>query len=404
MVYLFLGPIENDRELSPADADLSLRGDQIESASVSSFGVSVAALDDLTTGGVGLVVGSGRFASEEGTIPAVWILNMADLLNGQSTTESIGGSVSLSDYPRGGGNDFDEFTRSLDGGDFNGDGVNDVTFTSTYLSTRPNAENELNGVCIYYGPMDSDREITDADFILWNDTDNERWATAIRLTGDINGDGYDDILGSGEEHSKTFLGFGAANKNTDQFDPEILIAGNIVGNPDTSEWEFDYFGRHPEYIGDRDGDGSDDIAVGASGAGTYQGSEGATYVFEGLTPGTYSPDDATLTVEGFTDAQVGTSVAGMGDLFGDGSVALLVGSRGFDGDHPSERVGAWLYGDATGKVDVSDALATFSPGDDDESAALQMVSGDMDGDGLREAVILNDDNTLFIVPGAAFVP
>lgn len=405
-IFVFSGPLSSGHLLSGEDADYVIREEEFVSVASEHFGAQVVVFDAMPGEAQHLVVSSVDVDAMGEVHSVLRFLNAEVLLSGMPYADAIDASIAATEP--GSIWNWSDSRRTVDSGDVDGDGTNDVLFHTGALGERSDFDDRWGGVCVFYGPLMGSKEFADADYVLWDDYYGERWASsAVRVGGDVNGDGYADILGSGAvggaARSTGFVAYGGPNKGSEQFEPEIVLVGGVVGDPATSQWDQDYFGYSADYIGDRDGDGADDIAIGAIGAGTYQGSEGAAYVFEGLTPGTYGPDDAVLAVQGFAGAKVGSSLVGMGDLLGDGSTALLVGSFGMDGDRPSERVGAWLYGDSTGAVGVNDAVATFSPGDEDESAALQMASGDMDGDGLQEAVILNDDNTLFIVPGALFV-
>lgn len=132
--------------------------------------------------------------------------------------------------------------------DVNGDGVKDLLWTN-YSST-----DSMNSVYIHYS-VNNDVD-TLPSLILLNS-----WAQNVTNAGDMNGDGYDDILISSNNsdaggNSYIFVYSGGPNMDT-HFDAAVGIGG--VSN-------LGAFGSIAG-IGDVNGDGLDDILVGAY---TYQ--------------------------------------------------------------------------------------------------------------------------------------
>jgi len=169
-------------------------------------------------------------------------------------------------------------------------------------------------------------------------SENAGFGGSIATLGDTNGDGYSDFL------------IGAANEDYGgQIDPGrayLLFGGPTVptGASETlslpTPVNFTVFGRCVAAIGDVNGDGYADLAVGAD---TVDGGTrpGATYVYYGGATGITgptvlrSPDPANQT--GF-----GTSILGIGDIDGDGFADIAVG--GPYARIGGERIGkVWLY-------------------------------------------------------------
>ena len=172
---------------------------------------------------------------------------------------------------------------------------------------------------------------------------------------DINGDGLDDVVvGAANEGDvgmiHVFLGAPGGPRH---------LAGLRPGDAQSA----DYFG-YALASGDFDGDGFGDVAVGAPGA-----AEGAGRVFVYLG----SPDGVALcwTIEGHG---IGRTLAGGGDVDGDGDDELLVGR------HADQAVDVHLGGDAgfTRVVEIQGAGGT--------GWALD-GAGDVDGDGFDDLVI-----------------
>jgi len=111
------------------------------------------------------------------------------------------------------------------------------------------------------------------------------------------------------------------------FMPSFLTAQSVGGVEDL-KWRFDgsalfeEFGHAVDGAGDVDRDGFDDIIVGAWGANQgFQSAAGAAFVFSGATGAQLYRINGSN-----TNDQLGFSVAGAGDLDGDGFSDFLVGS------------------------------------------------------------------------------
>ncbi|MDQ3199897.1 MAG: integrin alpha [Verrucomicrobiota bacterium] len=154
------------------------------------------------------------------------------------------------------------------------------------------------------------------------------------------------------------------------------------------------FGNDIAKIGDLDGDGRPDYAIGAPDLGTF-GLDGAVYTYSGTTGvllRTFRPPVANR------EALFGASVAGVGDLSGDGVPDLLIGEPDLDGA-TGEKGMAYLYDGATAAV-----LRTFNPPSTATSGdfgAEVADAGDVSGDGVSDFLIGATDAKGFV--GQAFL-
>ncbi|MFT5457462.1 MAG: hypothetical protein ACI9K2_003956 [Myxococcota bacterium] len=116
-------------------------------------------------------------------------------------------------------------------------------------------------------------------------------------SADVNGDGFDDVL----------LGLGPA-------DTMRIHYGSADGPsqlPDLSNTVADRYGAEIEGLGDIDGDGFDDVAVGAPMA---LAGNGRIYVYRGSRSGPIDP----VVFDGRNGARFGGEITAMGDANGDG--------------------------------------------------------------------------------------
>lgn len=234
-----------------------------------------------------------------------------------------------------------------DAGDINGDGFNDV------LIAAPFADNETNGdlvgrTYVIYGTSELFDRITDLDsidgsngFVIEGDTPFILSGMSLSTAGDFNGDGFDDILIGAPEASpfnrsfagSTYLIFGSPASPA-----PVLLLGNLnssLGLRIDGAAPLDRSGTSISDAGDVNGDGFDDIIIGAPNAdpGDKQRA-GSTYVIYGSnSPNRSSVDLSAIAptdgfrIDGaFAYDSSGYSVGGHVDINGDGFYDLIIGA------------------------------------------------------------------------------
>lgn len=148
----------------------------------------------------------------------------------------------------------------------------------------------------------------------------------------------------------------------------------------------DRFGRTVLGAGDTDGDGYGDLLLGAYYRTEGYERNGEAYLLLGPEPELAADlADADLSVLGEqATAFVSRGMAGPGDLTGDGLMDLLIGAP----NHGSGagRACLWEGGVASGTQDLSEGLACWA-GEDGLLGAFVSGPGDMDGDGVADALL-----------------
>jgi hypothetical protein len=211
--------------------------------------------------------------------------------------------------------------------------------------------------------------------------ESAHFGSAVGSAGDVDGDGYDEVIVGAPDYDATYVNAGMA----------WLYYGSASGLATIPDWHDS--GRHAEAhfggsvasIGDANGDGYSDIAVGSYGFGsTGQSDEGAVYVYYGH-PGALSGVDWSFE-SNVAGANLGWSVAGAGDVDGDGFSDLVVGAPYYDGGNDDEGKVYVFYGSDTGfppapnwtkEPNVTDAQFGYSVA----------TAGDVDGDGYSDMVV-----------------
>ena len=312
-------------------------------------------------------------------------------------------------------------------GDVNGDGYDDVIVGADGYNSR------AGKVYLFLG---SSSGLSDAP-VSWNvqgENANDYYGYSVSTAGDVNGDGYDDVVVgaqgyiSGANTGKVYLYFGnasglssvpswtkvgenvdnyyggsvstAGDVNGDGYDDVIIGAfrhnsrtgkayfylGSASGLSDTASWtktgenNNDYYGNRVSTAGDVNGDGYDDVIVGAFGYNSGA-SNGKAYLYFGSTSGLSSTASWTKDGESNIDYYY---ISTAGDVNGDGYDDVIVGASGYNSGASNGK--AYLYFGSTSGLS---SIASWTEiGEDTNNYFGNSVSlGDVNGDGYSDIIV-----------------
>ena len=259
------------------------------------------------------------------------------------------------------------------GGDFNGDGIADIAVGADNDGTSPAGEGE---VFIYYGTKSGLAHTP--GLVLHGGQAGCQFGGACAVAGDINGDGYDDLVVGAPTYSsndstlgRVFVYFGSASGLPST--PSQVLRGTALNG---------FFGRNVARVGDLNGDGYADVAVGVPEFSNPESQEGELLIYYGSPEGLVDPPGWTLEDHQVDEFLGWYGIASAGDFNGDGFGDLLVGAPASSrGASNSGRVRVFP-GSAAGLGAAP--ILDESPGLTNLQLGQATGAGDFNGDGFTD--------------------
>ena len=287
-----------------------------------------------------------------------------------------------------------------DAGDFNGDGIGDLIVGA--VGADPNGQSSGSSYIVFgtRTPFAATLALLSMNgangFRFDGAMAGDNSGNAVSAAGDVNGDGFDDVIvgapGVGENNSQfgaSYVVFGAAGQFPSTISPSNLSGSNgfaLTGDGDGA-------GYSVSAAGDINGDGFGDLIVGTR-PGFFP-TFGKSYVIFGKRGG-FAASQSLNAVNGVNGFRIvgpdaaGISVSGAGDVNGDCLGDLIVGSSTLNGRSyvvfgkttafTTTMDVSGLDGTNGFRIDGNNSLA-------DQAGRTVSSAGDVNGDGISDLII-----------------
>ncbi len=266
-------------------------------------------------------------------------------------------------------------------GDVNGDGFSDVIVSANLYDVAPGFFINNGRVFVYLGSASG---LPPAG-TSWSKTGavDEQIGASVACAGDVNGDGFSDVLIGVPTYESTGL---QTNEGR-----AMLYRGSSSGLEATPTWDVESnkgnaeFGRSLGTAGDVNGDGFSDVIVGAPGYANPQVGEGRVFVYYGSGSGLPTVWDWSTEIDQ-NDARLGEAVGTAGDVNADGYSDVIVGAPLFDNGHSEEGLAQLHLGSSSGLL-ANAAWSVEGEQDGAQMGGSVATAGDVDGDDFADVIV-----------------
>ncbi|MEM7297307.1 MAG: FG-GAP-like repeat-containing protein, partial [Bacteroidota bacterium] len=294
-------------------------------------------------------------------------------------------------------NNLDQFGSSVTSiGDLNGDGIEDVIIGAS-------GDGNEGAIWVLFlnenGSVNSSNKISNGRGNFSHTLEEgDRFGSSVTSLGDLNNDGIPDIAVGANARENMNDNSGSVwilFMNRDGSVNNSQKVGNSQGNFSGTLKQGDAFGSSIVGLGDLDGDGTPDIAVGAPYDDDDGLASGAIWILFLNTDGTVKTQNKIRLLEsGQREMDLfGSSLTVLNDLNGDGILDIAIGSPG-DDDGGSNKGAVWIgFLNPSGNLIDAQKISALEGGfsgllnDDDGLGTSLDATEDLDGDGITDLIV-----------------
>jgi hypothetical protein len=285
-------------------------------------------------------------------------------------------------------------------GDMNGDGINDLVLGAPYANWNAGAGYVIFGTRMGFASFFNLTNLNGTNgFTVPGIAANGYLGTSVSTVGDVNGDGVSDlVLGASNANSKTgvsYVIFGNRGGFAPSFNLNSLNGTNGFSVPGVAAG--DQLGISVSTAGDVNGDGIDDLVLGAFGTNSLAGASVVIFGNRGGFSASFNLNNLNgsngFTVLGIaTGGVLGYSVSTAGDMNGDGIHDLVLGSHGTNSGAGASYI---IFGSRGGfasffnlnNLNGTNGFTVLGVATGDVLGYSVSTAGDMNGDGISDLVL-----------------